>query len=74
MGRMSIRVVYPTPELNVALAGQLARVDALQKRLGRIVPYLFPYLSGKRIGTRAGTRRRVSRKAWASACTAAGVP
>jgi hypothetical protein len=25
-------------------------VDALQKRLGRIEPYLFPYLSGKRIG------------------------
>jgi len=46
-------------------------VDALQKRLGRIIPHLFPYLTGKR---RAGERRRDFRKAWATACTKAGVP
>jgi integrase len=68
------RLVYLTPALKAALASQLERVDALQKRLGRIVPYLFPYLStGQRIGKRAGQRRRDFRKAWASACAAAGV-
>ena len=46
----------------------MRRVDALQKRLGRIIPFLFPYLStAKRIGKRAGDRRRDFRKAWASA-------
>ncbi len=65
------RVVYLTPDLKSMLAAQLARVDTLQKRLGRIVPYLFPYLSGKK---RAGTQRRDFRKAWTHACKAAGVP
>ena len=65
------RVVYLTPDLKTVLAAQLARVDTLQKRLGRIVPYLFPYLSGKK---RAGTQRRDFRKAWKHACNAAGVP
>ena len=65
------RVVYLTPDLKATLATQLARVEALQKRLGKIVPYLFPYLAGKK---RAGTPRRDFRKAWKSACQAAGVP
>src|SRR5437867_4888448 len=39
------RLVYLTRELKALLAVQLARVEALQKRLGRIVPYLFPYLT-----------------------------
>ena len=51
------------------------RVEALQKRLGWIIPYLFPVLGGrKRLGRRAGERRRDFRKAWTSACTTAGVP
>jgi len=65
------RVVYFTPDLKTTLAAQLARVEALQKRVGRIVPYVFPYLAGKK---RAGTPRRDFRKAWASACKADGVP
>jgi integrase len=65
------RTVYLTGELKTLLAAQLERVEALQRRLGRIVPFLFPYLSGKR---RAGTRRRDFRKAWATACREAGVP
>src|SRR5262249_447395 len=65
------RVVYLTSELKPLLAVQLGRVDTLQERLGRIVPYLFPYLNGKK---RAGTRRRDFRKTWRTACKAAGIP
>jgi integrase len=65
------RVVYLTPELKALLAAQLVRVEGLQRRLGRIIPYLFPYLTGKR---RSGERRRDFRKAWATACRLAGVP
>ena len=64
------RVVYLTPELKSLLTAQLERVDALQRRLGRIVPFLFPYLSGRR---RAGERRRDFRKTWATACQLAGL-
>jgi integrase len=65
------RIIYLTPECKVLLAGQVERVVALQRRLGRIVPALFPNL-GK--GTRAGTPRGDFRKSWATACRAAGVP
>jgi integrase len=64
------RLVYLTPELQALLAAQLERVDALQKRTGRIIPYLFPFLTGRQ---RRGQQRRDFRKAWASACHAAGV-
>jgi integrase len=52
------------------LGAQLDRVEALQKRLGRIVPYLFPFLRGRQ---RAGKQRTDFRKTWSAACTAAGV-
>jgi integrase len=64
------RYVALTAELEIALAEQLARVDALQKRLGRIIPHLFPHLTGRH----AGKPRRNFRKAWATACRKAGVP
>jgi integrase len=64
------RLVHLTREVQALLQGQLELVDALQRKLGRIVPYLFPYLSGKR---RAGQRRRDFRKAWTAACSAAGL-
>jgi len=64
------RVVYLTPALMAALAEQLARVDALQRKLERIVPWLFPHLRGRR----AGNPRHEFRKVWSTACTKAGVP
>ena len=63
------RIIYLTPELTGLLRDHLARLDAAQKRAGRLVPFLFPYLRGRR----AGQRRKDYRKAWASACRKAGV-
>jgi hypothetical protein len=64
-------VAYLTPELKVTLASQLEREKALERRLGRIVPYVFPH-SGR--GPRAGQRRRDFRKAWVTACSRRGCP
>jgi integrase len=64
-------VIYLTPELARLLAEQLARVRALERKTGRIIPYLFPYLGGRQ---RIGQQRRDFRKAWATAFTKAGVP
>jgi hypothetical protein len=50
---------------------QAVRVHTLEKKLGRIIPFLFLYLSGKR---RAGPRRRDFRKVWKTACDLAGAP
>jgi integrase len=63
-------VIYLTPELKAALVAQLARVEALQKKLGRVIPWLFPHVRGRH----KGQQRRRFRKAWASACTAVGEP
>jgi integrase len=64
------RVVYLTPELKTLVAAQLERIRAVEKKTGRIIPWLFP-LSGKK---RLGQPRRDYRKAWTAACKAAGVP
>ena len=64
------RIVYLTPELKALLAAQLERVEALQKRTGRIIPYLFPHLGR---GRHTGQRRRDFRKAWTTACEKAGI-
>lgn len=63
------REVYLTPEIKSVLAGQLARVDTLQRQLGRIVPCLFPHLRGRH----RGERRQDFRKAWVTACTRSGL-
>jgi integrase len=65
------RVVYLTLELARLLSEQLERIRAVERKAGRIIPYLFPYLSGRH---RAGSRRRDFRKTWASACEKSGCP
>jgi integrase len=65
------RVVYLTPTLQAALTGQLERVRALERRLGRIVGCIFPH-GGK--GNRVGRPRLDFRKRWLIACRKAGVP
>jgi integrase len=62
------RVVYLTPELKALLAGQVARVEALQRQLGRIIPCSFPIspLGASRRGARGATAM------WASAASGCG--
>jgi integrase len=64
------RVVYLTDELTRLLAAQLERIETLQRRLGRIVPFLFPHLDGDELGR----PRRDIRSAWRTACKLAGCP
>jgi integrase len=54
-----------TAELRALLEGQRAKTDALQRKLGRIIPHVFH---------RNGRPIRDMRRAWATACKAAGLP
>jgi integrase len=65
------RQVCLTPEVRALVAAQLQRVERLAPQTGQIVPFLFLHLRGC---GRLGTPRRDFRKAWATACTRAGVP
>jgi integrase len=65
------RVVVLTAELRRLLAEQVDRVRALERQRGIIVRYLFPHLVGRR---RAGSPRLDFRRAWRTACKAAGCP
>jgi integrase len=58
------RIVYLTPELLALLQAQVERVQVLEMKLGRSVPFLFPYLSGRHKGNRVLDFR----KAWDTAC------
>ena len=40
------RVIYLAPELRALLTVQVERVKALEREMGRIIPYLFPHLRG----------------------------
>jgi integrase len=75
------RLVYLTPELATFLAGQVARVKALERQLGRVIPFLFPHLKGDDPRTAQGPRRTILgaqrrdfRRAWRTACKKAGAP
>jgi integrase len=61
--------VYLTPELRASLADQLAKVHALERELGRIIPHVFPALRGPR----KGERRKSMSWTWRHACKRAGL-
>ena len=63
------REVYLPADLKVHLAAQVERVRDLERKLGRVIPFLFPHLSGRH----AGKRRRDFRKVWLTACVKAGL-
>jgi integrase len=64
------RLVYLTPELRAGLADQLAKVHALERELGRIIPHVFPTLRRPR----KGEQRKSISWTWRRACQRAGVP
>ncbi len=66
------RVVFLPDELQELLAEQVARVDTLQKALGRIIPWLFPHSTSRRFH-QPGDRRCDYKRAWQTACRKAGV-
>jgi integrase len=70
------RVVYLTPELKTLLGAPVARVKALERKLERVIPWLFPYFDNEPHVSRrlVGTQRADFRKAWLTACRKAGVP
>jgi len=54
------------PRLAALLKAQRARVDSMEKDLGRVVPWVFPHDDGSEILD--------FRNAWKAACEAAGLP
>lgn len=55
-----------TTELRKLLQGQRTRADAIERKLGRIVPWVFFYPSGAPV--------KSIRHSWSAACRAAGCP
>jgi integrase len=67
------RVVYLPPDLAARLTTHLARVQTLGTARGRVIPCLFPHFPTPHARKAlVGTPRHDFRKAWATACAAAG--
>jgi integrase len=64
------RTAFLPPDLLARLRAHRERVDALQRKLNRVLPDVFVRLTGKLAGRPIGSFR----KAWAKACAAAGAP
>lgn len=64
------RVAYLAPDLIARLGAQLERVDALQKKLERVIPRVFVHPRGRL----AGRPIKEFYRAWKTACKAASVP
>jgi integrase len=64
------REAFLTPALLAELKAHRARVEALQRQSGRLLPHVFVHLRGRRAGQRIGDFR----KRWLKACQAAGAP
>jgi len=62
------RVVYFTPELTALLTAHVARIETLERHVGRIIPSLFPNFERPHFGD----ARRDIRKAWRAACRRTG--
>jgi integrase len=57
---------HMTPELRACLEAQWAETQALQRKTGRIIPWVFHHRGGQQI--------KDDRKSWWTACRLAGVP
>jgi integrase len=64
------RFVYMTAEVKQLLVDQRERVKALERRTGRVIPWVFPHLKGRF----QGERIQDFKKAWKTACRKAGCP
>jgi integrase len=64
------REAFLTPALLAELKAHRVRVEALQRRLGRVLPHVFVRVRGRMAGQRIGDFR----KRWMKACAAAGEP
>jgi integrase len=60
------RTFVMTAELRELLEGQRAWVEAIQRRTGQIIPWVFPHADGRAI--------KSFRKSWETACRRAGLP
>jgi integrase len=64
------REAFLPPPLLAELRAHRATFEALQRKLGRVIPHVFVRLTGKLAGRQIGDFR----KRWEKACAAAGVP